>query len=237
MNLVCLIAQKANELAGKRVLVYSFGSGALATMFQITGRKPTTHKFTLERMASTVNLMDRLLDRETVTPEELSEAIRIREKNVNRGGFVPQYSVSSLFPGTFYLEEVRPDFTRVYLRKPPTAPRIKGLFYPVHGSKVIMVEKILTPREGTQVLSPQVREVDMPSEHESSATPSASSSTTAVAPPLSSSTMGRVPRAFTFPAQEGQALTSTPTPPTPVQAQQAPTSGHSRVSKSFSLSW
>ncbi len=139
MNLVCLIAQKSSELLGKRVLVYSFGSGALATMLQITARKPSTPagaRFSLERIASTVNLMDRLLDRETVTPEELSEAIRIREKNVNRGGFVPQYSVSSLFPGTFYLEEVRPDFTRVYLRKPPTAPRIKGLFYPVAGSKV-----------------------------------------------------------------------------------------------------
>lgn len=167
MNLVCLIAQKSSELLGKRVLVYSFGSGALATMFQLTARTPSTPagaKFTLERMAATVNLMDRLLDRETVTPEELSEAIRIREKNVNRGGFVPQYSVSSLFPGTFYLEEVRPDFTRVYLRKPPTAPRIKGLFYPVAGSKVIMVEKILTPREGHAVLSPHVREVELEDE-------------------------------------------------------------------------
>jgi len=174
MNLVCLIAQKAQELVGKRMLVYSFGSGALATMFQITGRQPSSSvnsgRFTLAKIASTINLMDRLLERETVTPEELSEAIRIREKNVNRGGFVPQYSVSSLFPGTFYLEEVRPDFTRVYLRKPPTAPRIKGLFYPVHGSsKVIMVEKVLTtPRDGhgQQVLSPFVRELELPEDDE-----------------------------------------------------------------------
>lgn len=151
MNLVCLIAQKAAELEGKRVLLYSFGSGALATMLQLSARKPSTPvgaRFTLERIAATVNLMDRLLERETVTPEELSEAIRIREKNVNRGGFVPQYSVSSLFPGTFYLEEVRPDFTRVYLRKPPTAPRIKGLFYPVAGSKVRKREEGWRGRDG-----------------------------------------------------------------------------------------
>lgn len=227
MNLVCLIAQKSSELLGKRVLVYSFGSGALATMFQITARKPSTPagaRFTLERMAATVNLMDRLLDRETVTPEELSEAIRIREKNVNRGGFVPQYSVSSLFPGTFYLEEVRPDFTRVYLRKPPTAPRIKGLFYPVAGSKVIMVEKILTPREGHAVLSPHVREVeldedDIPNDNTKLASgatggaggPTTSAVTTAVAglaspattqvpPPLSSASgAGNGTRSF-FPA-------------------------------------
>eukprot|EP00624_Nannochloropsis_granulata_P007034 evm.model.NODE_5962_length_8616_cov_28.606546.2 len=174
MNVVCLIALKAQELVGKRMLVYSFGSGALATMFQITGRQPSSSvnsgRFTLCKMASTINLMDRLLERETVTPEELSEAIRIREKNVNRGGFVPQYSVSSLFPGTFYLEEVRPDFTRVYLRKLPTAPRIKGLFYPVHGSsKVIMVEKVLTTIKdglGQQVLSPFVRELELKEEDE-----------------------------------------------------------------------
>lgn len=174
MNLVCLIAQKAEALVGKRILVYSFGSGALATIFQITGRQPSSSvnasRFTLAKIASAVNLMDRLLERETVTPEELSEAIRIREKNVNRGGFVPQYSVSSLFPGTFYLEEVRPDFTRVYLRKSSTAPRIKGLFYPVHGSsKVIMVEKVLTtPRdgEGEQIFSPFVRELELPEDED-----------------------------------------------------------------------
>jgi len=135
-------------------------------MFQVEARTPTTHtKFTVDKIAKTVMLMERLGDRETVTPEELTEAIRIREKNVGRGGFVPLYSISSLFPGTFYLDEVRKDFTRVYHRKPLNSPRIKGLFYPVHGSKILMVERIpaTTTDPQTPLLSigsPRVREIE-----------------------------------------------------------------------------
>lgn len=54
MNLVCLVAQKAHELAGKRIFVYSFGSGALATAFQITARVPSSSRYTLARIAETV---------------------------------------------------------------------------------------------------------------------------------------------------------------------------------------
>jgi hypothetical protein len=50
MNLVCLVALKAHELPGKRIFVYSFGSGALATAFQITARVPTSSssRYTLQ---------------------------------------------------------------------------------------------------------------------------------------------------------------------------------------------
>lgn len=144
-----------------------------------------------------MNLLDRLHERETVTPEELSEAIRIREKNVNRGGFIPQYSVSSLFPGTYYLEEVRSDFTRVYLRKPLTAPRIKGLFYPLHANKVVLVEKVLTPRGAKgEIFSPRVLEVDIDDGPPS--TPAHAHGSDNPITPLSSSTRGGRAGSITF---------------------------------------
>jgi hypothetical protein len=196
MNLVCLISQKGEDLVGKRVMVYSFGSGALATIFQITARRPTSARFTLQRMARTVNLMERLPERETVTPEELAEAIRIREKNVNRAGYIPQYSVSSLFPGTYYLEEVRSDFTREYKLKAKNAPRMKGFFYPIHASKVLTVEKIVSPTKlaGT----PRVREVDL--DISASATAAAMGARMASSPGSGSLVPRTTSRSFTFPA-------------------------------------
>lgn len=51
-------------------MVYSYGSGALATMFEFRVRKPTFQKkFTVEKIASVVDLSNRLAERETVTPE------------------------------------------------------------------------------------------------------------------------------------------------------------------------
>lgn len=51
-------------------MVYSYGSGALATMFEFRVRKPQFQKkFTIEKIASVVDLSNRLSERETVTPE------------------------------------------------------------------------------------------------------------------------------------------------------------------------
>ena len=148
MNLVCLISSlQLGDLLDKNILLYSYGSGSLASMLQINVREPTSEKnleqnFTIDAIADIVDLRSRLTSRESVSPEELEESIRIREKHLSKSGYTPQYSISSLFPNTYYLEEVGFDYTRLYSKKPHNAPRMKGLFYPVHGTNVLCIDSV-----------------------------------------------------------------------------------------------
>lgn len=94
---------------------------------------------------------------------------------------------------------MRSDFTRVYLRKPLTAPRIKGLFYPLHANKVVMVEKVLTPRGANrEIFSPRVLEVDIDGPPPADAPNSLPPATPSTSASLSNSTRGARASSITF---------------------------------------
>jgi len=119
MNLLSLVCNKAAELEGKRILMYSYGSGAIATAFTILARAPTgerTSAFTLGRIASTVQLEERLAARTPCDIATLNAALAMREATYGKCGYEPAGPIETLAPRTFYLKGVDELYRRSYER-------------------------------------------------------------------------------------------------------------------------
>ena len=90
---------------GKTAVVFSYGSGALATMYRLHVRDPTIttneRVFTINDMAKKLDLTARLATREEVHPQELDLALETRAR-MHRGGapYSPVYPTAGrMFPG------------------------------------------------------------------------------------------------------------------------------------------
>lgn len=106
---------------GKKIVMFSYGSGALATMYLLQTREPTKQtKFTLDRMMQALQLTDRLAQREKVAPGELDHALETRARMHRAGApYSPVYpTMGRLFPGTYYLNGIDAQWIRTYSRVP-----------------------------------------------------------------------------------------------------------------------
>ena len=116
MNLACLISAKGADLAGKKTALFSYGSGALASMFEITASDDSSSAFTLRRMQLALSVGPRLANRQRRAPEELTAALRARELAHGQVPFAPCYPTADLAPGTFFLESISGTYERAYGR-------------------------------------------------------------------------------------------------------------------------
>jgi hydroxymethylglutaryl-CoA synthase len=99
-------AGKRGELTpGKTVVVFSYGSGALATMYRLHVRDPTEgggkRVFTIQEMVKNLSLSERLASREEVHPSELDLALETRARMHRSGApYSPVYpTIGRMFPG------------------------------------------------------------------------------------------------------------------------------------------
>ena len=106
VGLISNVAPKA--LRGKKVGVFSYGSGLASSMFSLKVIGDTTE------MVEKLNLQERLDARRVVAPEVYDEMCMLREKAHLKKDFKPVGSVEDLVPGTFYLTEVDDMFRRKY---------------------------------------------------------------------------------------------------------------------------
>eukprot|EP01038_Epipyxis_sp_PR26KG_P004042 gene4042-5784_t len=128
MNLANLISTLGSSLIGKSVVLFSYGSGALASMLQIYPNNESNNtRFSLELMQKNLNVLDRLTQRELMTPTDLIKALNAREHSHGFVPFKPTFSINKLSPGTFYLKEITTSYERIYDRKPLNAQHILGM--------------------------------------------------------------------------------------------------------------
>ncbi|GKY98380.1 hypothetical protein MPSEU_000795600 [Mayamaea pseudoterrestris] len=124
-SLIDRVGSKGELTPGKNIIMFSYGSGALATMYRIQVREPTgaSARFTIANIASAMNLTERLASRESVDPSELDHALDTRARMHHAGApYAPVYpTLGRLFPGTYYLEEIDAQWRRTYLRIPRDA--------------------------------------------------------------------------------------------------------------------
>lgn len=117
-NITSLVDAKGEGLAGSKVGVFSYGSGAIATMFGVNGAPAAAGSaFSLGRIKSTVDLQARLGARAEASPEEFTAALKLREAGYGKTGVTPAGSVDNVPAGAFYLKEVTATANRVYARK------------------------------------------------------------------------------------------------------------------------
>lgn len=119
LNLANLVYSLGNGLAGKSILLFSYGSGSVATMLSIVAATNSqNNKFSLLNMQKTLNLSSRLQCRDKLPPRELTIALRAREDSFGVIPYEPKCDIAKLFPGTFYLKGITKNFERIYARKP-----------------------------------------------------------------------------------------------------------------------
>ncbi len=111
-----LISTPANELPGKRIGVFSYGSGLAAAMFsfQVKGGADLSN---LIRNCRNIN--ERLDSRKVISPQEFSDILEQRQRSLHLAPFASERSIDELFPGTWYLTAIDEQHRRTYARVNP----------------------------------------------------------------------------------------------------------------------
>ncbi|KOM54928.1 hypothetical protein LR48_Vigan10g082000 [Vigna angularis] len=111
-----LLHNKNTSLVGKRVVLFSYGSGLTATMFSLRLQEGQ-HPFNLSNIVTVMNVSDKLKQRLEIRPEEFVETLKIMEHRYGGKDFVTSKDCSYLPPGTFYLTSVDSMYRRYYGKK------------------------------------------------------------------------------------------------------------------------
>lgn len=114
-----LSGQSAKELAGKRIVLFSYGSGLASTMFSLRITTNCQPDSDLDKLiASVSDLKARLASRHKVDPAVFDATMKLREDTHHKAPYVPTGNADSLFPGTWYLAAIDEQHRRAYARKP-----------------------------------------------------------------------------------------------------------------------
>lgn len=112
-----LIETMGPTLEGRRIMMYSYGSGISASMFSLVGRA-VEGKYNLAHLQSMSDLAMRLARRLAKPPEEFDQAIQLAQQRYGAGKYKPEWPpVSELEKGSYYLLEVDARYRRFYTRK------------------------------------------------------------------------------------------------------------------------
>eukprot|EP00463_Aulacantha_scolymantha_P005979 TRINITY_DN7484_c0_g1_i1.p1 TRINITY_DN7484_c0_g1~~TRINITY_DN7484_c0_g1_i1.p1 ORF type:complete len:217 (+),score=14.48 TRINITY_DN7484_c0_g1_i1:32-682(+) len=100
-----LVYEKNEKLVGKKILMFSYGSGMASTIFSIHVGATYNDQKILSQIAKRSNFNERLKERIPTSPQLFKETMQAREAQFTCGAFCPSSSLSSIRPGTFYLVE------------------------------------------------------------------------------------------------------------------------------------
>lgn len=100
--------EKIEDLQGKRVALFSYGSGLVSSFYSIKVKGPC------EILKGDV--LSRLKSRRKVNPEDFAATMKLREDTHHLAPYEPVGCIESLFPGTWYLSSVDDKHRRKYLK-------------------------------------------------------------------------------------------------------------------------
>jgi hydroxymethylglutaryl-CoA synthase len=102
---------KSSDMQGKRIGIFSYGSGLASSIFSIKV------KGNLEEIQTKLDIHKRLDSRRVVPPETFDDMCLMRERAHLQKNYKPEGNPDTLFPGTYYLTEVDDMFRRKYAIK------------------------------------------------------------------------------------------------------------------------
>ncbi|KAJ2804767.1 3-hydroxy-3-methylglutaryl coenzyme A synthase [Coemansia guatemalensis] len=112
-GLASLLSQTPFEkLNGKRIALFSYGSGCAASTYSFRVRADTS------KIARTIDLAARLDKRIKVAPADFEKIMELREKTHNAQEYEPTGNIEELKPGTYYLQKIDSKWRRAYGRIP-----------------------------------------------------------------------------------------------------------------------
>jgi hydroxymethylglutaryl-CoA synthase len=118
-GLCSVLFNVGDNLIGKRIVLFSYGSGLAASMFSV---KVTS---SIRRITEKLDLKRRLAQRRFVEPSQFVKILEAHEKRyVSTSEWKATDPIDDLFPGTYYLEGVDKMYRRIYKRKPSNVSRL-----------------------------------------------------------------------------------------------------------------
>lgn len=103
------------QLSGKRLVLFSYGSGLAAAMYSLRVSTDFAPKSPLASLSCNVSDIPGLLTaRRVVSPPEFEAIMKLREETHHKAPYEPQGNASDLFPSTFYLTSVDDKHRRTY---------------------------------------------------------------------------------------------------------------------------
>lgn len=111
-----VVHNKCNELDGRRIVMFSYGSGLTSSMFSFKLHEGQ-HPFSLSNITSIMNITAKLGARHVFSPEQFVENMKLMEHRYGSKDFVTSKDTSLLAPGTFYLTHVDSMYRRYYAKK------------------------------------------------------------------------------------------------------------------------
>jgi len=97
-----------DQLLGKRILFFSYGSGLAASMFSAIITKPVLE------IAQKANIVEKLKQRVEVSPEQYVEVMQLREKACGQKNYTPVSSIDNIEKGDYYLKYINEQYQRFY---------------------------------------------------------------------------------------------------------------------------
>lgn len=101
----------SEQLQGKRVGIFSYGSGLASSFFSLRIKGST------KEITEKMDIKTRLALRRTVEPAIYDEMCNLRERAHLKKSYTPAGNPDTLFPGTYYLTEIDDMFRRKYAIK------------------------------------------------------------------------------------------------------------------------
>lgn len=115
-------SKSPKELLGKRIVLFSYGSGLASCMYSIRVSTDSTCEPSLSSVVATINdIPDRLASRKFMPPGEFEQIMKLREETHHKAPYTPRGDIADLFPGTFYITSVDEKHRRSYSRVAPSA--------------------------------------------------------------------------------------------------------------------
>lgn len=112
-------SQDPFHMSGKRVVLFSYGSGLASAMYSIRVSTDCSPGSPLQSLVSNVkDIPSRLASRRVVPPAEFEAIMKLREETHHQAPYTPQGNSTDLFPATFYLTSVDNKHRRAYSQVP-----------------------------------------------------------------------------------------------------------------------
>jgi len=108
--LLSLLSDESHNLVGKRLLMFSYGSGLAATMFSIVVRS------SVEDIIKKTNIYERIAKRIEISPEEFTKMLSERELLI-KGHQELSDNLKYIETGTYYLSKIDQKLVRYYQYK------------------------------------------------------------------------------------------------------------------------
>lgn len=109
-----LISLPSENLHGKKIGVFSYGSGLASSMYSIKIVDNEQLPILISNLKKNINNLEKRI---RMTPEQFTEVLEIRQKSLHQAPYVPVSNKEQLFPGTWHLSSIDELHRRYYERK------------------------------------------------------------------------------------------------------------------------